>query len=58
MIVIYNFIATSILGIPLEKVYGFITYSNELSIDYKISQACICWYFLSGPVFILTNISS
>ena len=36
MTVIYNFIATSVLAIPLEKVYGFITYSNVLSIDCKI----------------------
>ena len=34
MTVIYNFLATSVLGIPLEKVYGFITYSNVLFIDY------------------------
>ena len=33
MIVIYNFIATSVLGIPLENGYGFITYSNVLSIE-------------------------
>ena len=38
MTAIYNFIATSILGIPLEKVYGFITYSNVL-IDYKIKSS-------------------
>ena len=38
MTVIYNFIATSVLGIPLEKVYGFITYSNVLSTDYKIKS--------------------
>ena len=54
LIVIYNFIATSVLGIPLEKVYGFITYSNVLSIDYKIKS---CWYLLSWPVFILRNVS-
>ena len=39
MIIICNFIATSVLGIPLEKVYGFITYSNVLSIDYKIKSS-------------------
>ena len=39
MTVIYNFIATSVLGIPLEKVYGFITYSNVLSIVYKIKSS-------------------
>ena len=39
MIVIYNFIATSVLGICLEKVYGFIIYSNVLSIDYKIKSS-------------------
>ena len=39
MIVIYNFIATSISGISLENVYGFITYSNVLSIDYKIKSS-------------------
>ena len=39
MTVIYNFIATCVLGIPLEKVYGFITYSNALSIDYKIKSS-------------------
>ena len=44
MTVIYNFIATSILAIPLEKVYGFITYSNVLFVGYKI-KLCICWYF-------------
>ena len=47
MIVIYNFIVTSVSGIPLEKVYGFITYSNVLSIDIRLSQASICGYFLS-----------
>ena len=26
----HNFIATSVSGIPLEKVHGFITYSNVL----------------------------
>ena len=36
MIVIYNFISTSVLGIPLEKVHGFITFFNVLSIDYKM----------------------
>ena len=36
MTVIYNFIATSVSGIPLEKLYGFIAYSNILSTDYKI----------------------
>ena len=36
MIFIYNFIVTSVSGIPLEKVYGFIIYSSVLSIDYKI----------------------
>ena len=36
MTVIYNFIATSVLGIPLDKLYGFITYSNVLSVDCKI----------------------
>ena len=39
MTVIYNFIATCVLGIPLEKVYGFITYSDVLSIDYKIKSS-------------------
>ena len=39
MTVIYNFIATSVLGIPFEKVYGFITYSNVLFIDYKIKSS-------------------
>ena len=39
MTVIYNFIATSILGIPLEKVHGFVTYSNVLPIDYKIKSS-------------------
>ena len=39
MIVIYNFIATSVSGIPLEKVCGFVTYSNVLSIDYKIKSS-------------------
>ena len=36
MIAIYNFIALSILGITLEKVYRFIIYSNVLSTDYKV----------------------
>ena len=36
MTVVYNYIAASVLAIPLEKVYGFITYSNVLSIGYKI----------------------
>ena len=39
MIVIYNFIAASVLGIPLEKVYEFFTYSNVLSIDCKIKSS-------------------
>ena len=39
MIVIYNFIATSVSSIPLEKVYGFTTYSNVLFIDYKIKSS-------------------
>ena len=43
MIVIYNFIVTSVSGIPLEKVYGFITYSNVLSIDYKIKSSIYLW---------------
>ena len=34
MIVIYNFIATSVSGIPLENGYGFITYSNVWSIEH------------------------
>ena len=43
MIVIYNFIVTSVSGIPLEKVYGFITYSHVLSIDYKIKSSIYLW---------------
>ena len=39
MTVIYNFIFTSVLGISLEKLYGFITYSKALSIDYKIKSS-------------------
>ena len=39
MIVIDNFIATSVSGIPLEKMYGLITYSNVLSIDYNIKSS-------------------
>ena len=39
MIFIYNFIVTSVSGIPLEKVYGFITHSIVLSIDYKIKSS-------------------
>ena len=31
--------STSVLGFPLEKLYGFITYSNVLSIDYKIKSS-------------------
>ena len=38
MIVIYNFIA-SLSRVPLEKGYGFITYSDVLSIDYKIKSS-------------------
>ena len=38
MTVIYNFIAASVSGIPLKKVYGFITYSNVLPIDCKIKS--------------------
>ena len=37
----YNFIATSTLDIPLEKVYGFMPYSNVLSIDYKIKSSIL-----------------
>ena len=39
MTVIYNLIATFVLGIPLEKVYGFIKYSNVLCIYYKIKSS-------------------
>ena len=39
MTVIYHFTDTSVSGILLEKVYGFITYSNVLSIDYKIKSS-------------------
>ena len=39
MTVIYNFIATSVSGISLKKMYGFITYSYVLSIDYKIKSS-------------------
>ena len=39
MTIIYNFTVTSVLGMPLEMVYGFITYSNILSIDYKIKSS-------------------
>ena len=39
MTVIYNCTATSVSGIPLEKVYGFITNSNVLPIDYKIKSS-------------------
>ena len=39
MTVIYNFIATSVSGISLKKVCGFITYSNVLSIDYEIKSS-------------------
>ena len=35
MTVIYNFIATSVSGIPLKKVYG---YSNVLPMDCKIKS--------------------
>ena len=38
-IAIYNLIATSISGMTLEKVYEFITYSNVLSIDYKMKSS-------------------
>ena len=39
MIIIYNFIAASVSGIPLEKAYGFFTYSNVLSIDCKVKSS-------------------
>ena len=39
MTIIFNFIATSVLGIPLEKVYGFISHCNVLYIDYKIKSS-------------------
>ena len=39
MIVIGNFIATSVFGIPVEKVYGFITYCNVLSVEHKIKSS-------------------
>ena len=39
MVVIYNFIVTSVSDIPLEKENGFITYSNILSIDYMIKSS-------------------
>ena len=39
MTVIYNLVATSVLGIPLEKLYGVMTYSNVFSIDYKIKSS-------------------
>ena len=39
MTVIYKFIVTSVLDITLEKMYGLITYSNVLSMDYKIKSS-------------------
>ena len=39
MTIIFNLIVTSVLGIPLEKVYGFITYCDLLSVDYKIKSS-------------------
>ena len=36
MTVMYNFTITSVSGVPLEKVYGFIIYSNLSPINYKI----------------------
>ena len=57
MIVIYNFIVTSVLGIPLEKVYELIIYSNVLSIDCKIKSSMYLLVLFSWPVFILRNVS-
>ena len=57
MIVIYNFIVTSVLGIPLEKVYDLIIYSNVLSIDCKIKSSMYLLVLFSWPVFILGNVS-
>lgn len=40
MVIISNFIATSVSGFPFEKMYEFITfYSNVLSIDYKVKSS-------------------
>ena len=57
MTVIYNFVATSVLGIPLEKVYELIIYSNVLSIDCKIKSSMYLLVLFSWPVFILRNVS-
>ena len=48
MIVIYNFIATSVLGIPLEKVYGLITYSIVESIDNTLEYVINPYTFSKG----------
>ena len=53
MIVIYNFIATFVSGIPLEKGDGVITYSNVLSID-EIKSS-IYLLILFKLTFILRN---
>ena len=57
MIIMYNFIATSVSGIPLEKVYGSITYSNVLSIDYKIKSSMYLLILFKLTCLILRNIS-
>ena len=47
MTVIYNFIATSVLVIPLGNVYGFITYSNVLSKIIKSSMYLLILFKLT-----------
>ena len=56
MIVIYNFIGTFVLGIPLEKVFRVITYSNILSID-KIKSSIYLLILFKLTFFILRNVS-
>ena len=57
MIVIYKFIATSVLGIPLEKMYGFVIHSNALSIDYKIKSSRYLLIFFKVDLSLYLEIS-
>ena len=56
MIVIYKFTTASVSGISFKKVYGFIIYSNVLSIDYNIESSMYLLILFKLPVFILRNV--
>ena len=56
MIVIYKFTTASVSGISFKKVYGFIIYSNVLSIDYNIKSSVYLLILFKLPVFILRNV--